>query len=217
MFLAGLVGGSTHCSLMCAPFVLAQVGNDVTINKIGSYLLLPYHFGRLTTYVVMAILLNSIINLAFIYSDLRGLIAAPMLALAGIIFLVSAFPKLSIIFPWAMYIKLSAPYKTISKLSAKLMGDNTILGRYLLGCLLGFLPCGLVASALLASASAPDILQSALAMAAFAIGTMPALFVVAFAGHIVKKEYFGAVRNISRFAMAVSAVWLFILAAQMII
>ncbi len=217
MFLAGLVGGSTHCVIMCSPFILAQVGNNVSIKNLGSYLLLPYHFGRLTTYVVMALLLNSIINLAFLYSDLKSLVAAPMLALAGVMFLVSAFPKLSIIFPWAASVKISSPYKYINKLSSRVMANNSVFGRYLLGVLLGFLPCGLVVSALLASASAPDMLHAGLAMAAFAVGTMPALFIVAFGGQMLKNKYSLAVSNISKIAMLISAIWLFVLAAQMII
>ncbi len=221
MFLAGLVGGVTHCVGMCSPFVLAQLDNNGIVDKtkikrLRSSLLLPYHMGRLTTYIIMALLLSSIINLAFIYSDLRALVAAPMLVLAAIIFLVSAFPKLATLFPWAANIKVSFFYKFISNIYYKFNDNNSVVSRYFLGVLLGFIPCGLVVSALLASASAPDILQTGLSMAAFAIGTMPALFIVALGGQTVKNKYPKTMIYISKTAMVLSSLWLFILAGQMI-
>lgn len=221
MFLAGLVGGVTHCAFMCSPFVLAQVDGQQNIHKLRSALLLPYHFGRMTTYVVLAVLLNSIINLAFLFSDLKAIIAAPMLITAGIIFLINAFPKLSILFPWAVNIRVSLPYRLITKFSNGLTKSTGIISRYALGVLLGFMPCGLVVSALLASATAPDILGAALAMSAFAVGTMPALIFVAFGAISIKSSINGRYPNIMRHAakgaMFISAIWLFILAGTMIL
>lgn len=216
LFLAGLVGGFTHCMGMCSPFVLAQTGGEYGVKRLGSSLLLPYHLGRMTTYVVLAVLVSSVINLAFVFSGLKALIAAPMLVLAGIIFLVSAFPKLSIVFPWITRIQLAAPYKLISKFTSNLMVSPTLIKRYILGILLGFMPCGLVVSALLASATAPSVLEAGLAMSAFTIGTMPALILVGFGGHALKHKYPKASQRLSQGAMAISSLWLFILAGQMI-
>lgn len=217
LFLAGIVGGFTHCAGMCSPFVLAQVNNQPHVQKLSSSLLLPYHLGRMTTYVTLAVLVNSIINLTFVFSDLKTLITAPMLILAGIIFLVSAFPRLSVLFPWAASIQIAAPYKFIARSSSKLMNNSNILKRYLLGILLGFMPCGLVVSALLASATAPSTLQAALAMGAFTIGTMPALIIVAFGGQIFKQKYPNASAYAMKGAMVISGMWLFALAGQMLL
>ncbi len=217
MLLAGLVGGATHCAGMCAPFVLAQVDDSLQMKRLRSSLLLPYHLGRMTTYVVLAVLVSSVLNLAFVFSGLRALIAAPMLVLAGVIFLVSAFPGLLVLFPWAGGVRVSVPYRFISGAAGKLMGNSSVIGRYGLGVLLGFMPCGLVVSALLASASAPSVLQAAIAMAAFTLGTMPALILVAFGGNILKKRYPKAARHVSQGAMAIGAIWLFTLAGFMLI
>ena len=217
LFLAGLVGGFGHCVGMCAPFVLAQTETAPTIRKLGSSLLLPYHLGRMTTYVALAVLVSSVINLAFVFSDLKVLITAPMLVLAGVIFLVSAFPRLSALFPWAANIQLAAPYKFISRFSSKLMNNKNILGRYTLGVLLGFMPCGLVLSALLASATADSTLQAALAMGAFTLGTIPALVLVALGGNVLKYQYPKAFQHVSQGAMVISGLWLFVLAGQMIL
>lgn len=216
LFLAGLVGGVTHCAGMCSPFVLAQVGGEPRIKKLRSALLFPYHLGRMSTYVVLAVLVSSVINLAFVFSDLKAIIAAPMLMLAGVIFLISAFPKLSIVFPWAVNIQAVAPYKVITRFSSRLMDNPNILKRYGLGVLLGFMPCGLVVSALLASATAPTVLQAALAMGAFTVGTMPALILIALGGHALKTKYPKVSARAMQGAMVISSLWLFVLAGAMI-
>jgi hypothetical protein len=170
----------------------------------------------MTTYVTLAVLVNTVINLAFVFSDAKTLIAAPLLLLAGVIFLVSAFPRLTILFPWAMRIRMAAPYKLITRFSSKLMNNPGVLKRYALGVLLGFIPCGLVVSALLASATAPGAMEAAVSMGAFAVGTMPALVLVALGGQIFKQRYSKAFIHIQKAAMVMSALWLFILAGNMV-
>lgn len=216
LFLAGLVGGVTHCAGMCSPFVLAQVDDKPKLHKLRSTLLIPYHLGRMTTYVGLAVLVSSVLNLVFVFSNLKVIIAAPMLVLAGVIFLISAFPRLSVVFPWVMRIQIAAPYRLITHLSSNLMNNPNILKRYGLGVLLGFMPCGLVVSALLASATAPNVLYAALAMAAFTMGTMPALILVAFGGLVLKKKHPKAAARITQGAMVISSLWLFVIAGTMV-
>ena len=160
--------------------------------------------------------MNSLINLAFVFSDMRALIAAPLLSLAAIMFLVSAFPKISMLFPWVVKLRFSAPYGFISRFASTMMNDPGVVKRYLLGVLLGFMPCGLVVSALLASATAPNVGLAAVAMAAFAVGTMPALVLVGLGGGAVKQKYPKASRRLSQVAMVASSFWLFALAGLMV-
>jgi len=216
LFLGGLTGGFTHCAGMCSPFVLAQAGTDFSIRKLGSALLLPYHLGRMTTYVGLAALVSSFVNLAFVFSNLKSLIAAPLLVTAGVIFMVSIFPRMSALFPWIGRIHWNAPFAIMGKTMPKLMAHDHPFSRYVLGILLGFMPCGLVIAALMASATAPTVLHAALAMAAFTAGTMPALIVVGLGGGALKKKFPKAARRFSEVAMAISSVWLFVIAGMMI-
>ncbi len=216
LFIGGLVGGFSHCTWMCGSFVIAQAGNNGSpVFKISPNLLIPYHLGRMTTYVLLAILVSSIVNLAFVFSDLKAIISAPLLITAGLIFLVSAFPKLSNIFPWVLKIKVGVSYKYLSGFVSKLSARSGILGRYFLGVLLGFMPCGLVISALMASTSAPSVFQAAIAMGAFTIGTIPALIIVALGGQGFKYRYPRASIYVSRGGMVVSSIWLFAIAGMM--
>lgn len=216
LFLAGLVGGFTHCAGMCSPFVLAQVSGGPSVSKSRSPLLLPYHFGRMTTYVALGILVHSIINVAFVFSNMKALIAAPILMLAGVIFIVSAFPKALSVFPWAASIRVQAPYGLIEKFSSRLMKGAGVLKRYGLGVLLGFMPCGLVVSALLAASTASSAGQAALAMASFAVGTVPALVLIGFGGRALTARYPNMAARFSKGAMVVSGLWLFALAGMMV-
>ncbi len=216
LFLGGLVGGFSHCAWMCAPFVLAQSEGRADIHKLKSALLLPYHLGRMTTYVVLAILVSSVINLAFVFSDLKALISAPLLMLAGVVFLVTAFPRLSTVFPWASKLQMAVPYQWISRPISKLSRHSHFMARYGLGVLLGFMPCGLVVSALMASATASNVWAAGMAMAAFTVGTVPALLMVSFGGQAFKQKYPKVSWYVSRGGMVVSSFWLFMLAGTMV-
>lgn len=215
LFLAGLVGGFTHCAGMCSPFILAQVNSEPSLQKVPSSLLLPYHFGRMTTYVLLGVLVHSVINVAFVFSGMRALITAPILMLAGVLFIVSAFPQALNIFPWVAKVRIQTPYKLIEKLSSNLMGGTGVINRYGLGILLGFMPCGLVVSALLATSTASSVGQAALAMTSFAVGTMPALVLIGLGGRALTSRYPNASARLSKSATVISGLWLFALACMM--
>lgn len=216
LFVGGLVGSATHCAGMCSPFVLAQTPNGPYLVKASKNLLLPYHMGRLTTYIFLGALAHSLINLAYLFSGMKGFISAPLLALAGIIFLVSAFPQWSSVFPWVSRFKFPASFNALSSKATNLMRSQSLLSRYLLGVLLGFMPCGLVVAALLAVASASSLTQAMLGMTAFALGTMPLLIVIGVVGSTLHKKFPKFFSLFSRGAMVFSGLWLFALAGFLI-
>lgn len=217
LFLGGLVGGVTHCAGMCSPFVIAQAPQGgTTLTRTKKSLLLPYHLGRMTTYVAMAVALNGFVNLAFLYSDMKGLIAAPLLMLAGVLFFVTAFPQLARLFPWAARVRLRLPYAFMNRMMGHLSNDQTPVKRYGMGVLLGFMPCGLVMAALMAAASAPSIFDAAIAMSAFTFGTMPALIMVALGASSLQNKFPRASAYIKQGAMALSGIWLFVLAGTLV-
>lgn len=216
LFLGGLAGGFTHCAGMCSPFILAQTGADITLKKPGKAMLLPYHLGRMTTYVVLAILVHQVVNLAFVFSGLKAIISVPILLLAALLFLTSAFPKLLNIFPWVTNLQYGKVFQNLVRLSQKFMDKTGLVSRYLLGVLLGFMPCGLLISALLAVSVASNTLTAALSMMAFTAGTVPSLILVAFGGGFIKKRYPGFSDRFSKSAMVLSSIWLLILAGSMV-
>lgn len=216
LFLGGLVGSLTHCTMMCSPFVLAQTEAGPVLKRPARSLLIPYHLGRMTTYVGLAVLFHSIVNLAYLFSGARVLISAPLLMLAGTLFFISVFPSLNNLFPWAAKFNLPSGFLAIGSKTGDLMRSSGIFPRYILGVLLGFMPCGLVVAALMAAATAPTTAQAALAMAAFSVGTMPALMTVGVCGSGLKQKFPRQFQQLSQAAMVISSVWLFALAGTLI-
>ncbi len=186
---AGLFGGFTHCAGMCGPFVMAQLGGKggmqtTALTRITGAALLPYHLGRMTTYVSLGVIFNLFFH-ALPASPVRTALSTALLLTAAVVFLSIAIPRLGAVFPWAMQLRLPMPSKLVTRISAPLMSKH----HYLLGVLLGFLPCGLVTAALLAVSTAANPLQAATGMAAFAAGTFPALFLVGLGGESIRARW----------------------------
>ena len=216
MFLGGLVAGFSHCTMMCGPFVIAQSQRFEKAR--AATLLLPYHAGRITTYVTLAILLHSVLSLTFIYAPVKNLIAAPMLLTAALFFLIMAFPKLaqSPLFAWANIRYPRALLKWLDRgmrLSGKLPQNTK---TYAMGLLLGFMPCGMVVASLLAASTAHSVLGAAGAMAAFGAGTVPALVLTSFSGRYFMNRFNGKFAWVRSAPLVISTLWLCFLAGSLL-
>lgn len=226
LFLAGLGGSFTHCAGMCGPFVLGQVGARMEATpaakltewrRLTGAALLPYHFGRMTTYVVLGALAAWLVS-GFAEAASFQWISASLLVLAGGLFIAASlqhYPKiLGQANPLAA---INMPIPETFKTFLHYLFASPVGGRgYVLGVLLGFLPCGLLYAALAAVASTKDPLAGAMAMAVFAIGTMPALFLVAFGGNFVMNRWRKGFSHLARAVMAVNGIILFVTAGQLI-
>lgn len=214
LFMAGAVGSLSHCTGMCGPFVLSIAscgnGHGPTLQRTKGLELLPYHFGRITTYAFLGALAT------IVTTHLTGLLKVSLLpvvflTLGGVLFLLQFFgiEMLAVNLP-------SLPRfmeKTVTGLSQYPLGVN----GYFLGTILGFLPCGLLFSALLIAASAPSPLFGALGMLLFGLATVPALQLVAFLGKHVFSRKPQWVYLFRKGLNLASAVTLFILAGVRLI
>ncbi|MCB9979134.1 MAG: sulfite exporter TauE/SafE family protein [Rhodospirillales bacterium] len=217
VFMAGLIGGFTHCSLMCGPFVVAQMSRHLeTVPVTGmsesirfkSAILLPYHLGRMTTYALLGGIMGGIVGgLSIWWKTASGLV----LLLAGLGMLASVagirIPK-KYAPSWVLKIQgkvlhFAAPV-TLSPFGWR---------GYILGLVLGLLPCGMVWSALLAAAGTAGALGGALVMACLAAGTVPGLFVAAVAGRsiVARLRIQGALA-----ARVLAGVWLCLLSVEIL-
>jgi hypothetical protein len=213
LLLAGLVGGTTHCVSMCGPFVLSQTGH---MKKLSDIALFPYHLGRMTTYMFLAFLTYSVFHLVFVFSGLKVFIAAPMLMTAAVIFLISAFPRLGVLFPWAARVNIGAPAKLINKIMPGIASRDSGWSQYLMGVLLGFMPCGLIIAALLAVGTADSLFHALTAMALFSLGTVPSLIAVALGGKALHHKFPDLSDKMSKTVKCASAFWLFLIAGTMV-
>lgn len=189
LFLAGLGGSVLHCAPMCGPFVLGQVGARMArtpaarlceMRRIGEGMLIPYHLGRLSTYALLGALAGGI-GAGLGQLPWFGLLSGILLVLAAALFMAHAaqrlFPAVSRALPGLD----PAPPGLVRGLS-RLAGRNARGNGFVLGLLLGFLPCGLLYAALAAATAGQSAVGGAMAMAAFGLGTVPALLGVGILG-----------------------------------
>lgn len=174
--LTGLILGLTsnfHCIGMCGPIAMAVPVNRSSNLKILSGTL-QYNGGRIITYTILGAIVGSI-----------GLTINTM----GVLQWLSIIAGIGLIlYAWRKYFSnlFSGKLPTfgiqsfLNKELGKVIKSNSPFKLVLLGGLNGLLPCGMVFAALLNAILTGEILGSALAMAAFGIGTLPAMMAVTF-------------------------------------
>ncbi len=222
LFLAGLAGGFTHCAAMCGPFALAQAGADAQgaaspFERLRKSLLLPYHLGRMTTYVALAVVFSTVLNAVLFFSPLKNAIAAMLLLTAALVFIVNAVPLMGKVFPYLARITLPVPRGYILTKAQGLVRSRTPARRFLLGVMLGFMPCGLVMAAFMTAVALQDPARSAAAMALFALGTVPALVMTVMLGHYAYARYPRAVPVLRFLLLSLSTITLFLSAGKIIL
>jgi sulfite exporter TauE/SafE len=211
MLLAGLIGSLTHCVGMCGPLVAAQslelaasrtLSQGQVWRRLAGGALIPYQLGRSTTYMALG-----------------AVVAVPVDASAQILAISWLPPVLlwaaAAMFLWQGLLKLDAipaglagssstaggvfggafagvpagATRRLRDATRALMRQPTGLRGYLLGILLGFLPCGLLYGALVAAAATGEPLAAAFAMAAFAIGTFPLSWAIGYGSRIAAARF----------------------------
>jgi uncharacterized protein len=222
----GFFGGFSHCVGMCGPFVLTQVGNRLKetplekfseLQRLKNLALLPYHLGRISTYSLIGFLCS------FFTKSLQEFIgfkifSALFLFVAVIVFLnlllnsnLKFSDKIQLRFKSIFLKKLTSFFsKKISFLFQNPRGSK----GYLLGVILGFIPCGLLYSAFLISGSFSNPAFAALGMIFFGIGTFPSLFLTSWGGNVLTKlpEF----RFISKVVILLNIVTLSLMIAKLI-
>ena len=196
LFLAGLAGSAAHCAGMCGPFVLSQVTARLEsipasemheFHRLKGAALLPYHFGRLSTYMALGGAASFLTGGIFDLMNL-GWAGAVLLIFAAIFFAGYALQRLGIALPQIFNKNGQAGNgllaRKLDKIARPLFSNPTGWRGYGLGLTLGFLPCGLLYGALAAASAPGDVLAGIFAMGAFGLGTIPALLGVGIIGHV---------------------------------
>jgi len=206
LFATGLIGSVTHCTSMCGPLVAAQSveclgrmapGRGGDWRRLIGAALIPYQLGRTTTYAGLAAILALPVGFSRLLQSLWW-VAPLLLAAAAIGFVVMGLRHLGMGRPAAAgqapSSARSAPTKA-GQIRASIFarGVDMIIRRarplfrrptgwrgYALGLLLGFLPCGLLYTALMVAAATANPWAAGLGMIAFALGTFPISWLIGF-------------------------------------
>lgn len=214
LFLAGLAGSAVHCVGMCGPFVLGQVMTEAAGSRSRAYsewrrlagaALVPYHLGRATTYTGLGAAAG---ELTAVFASTAG-----FAWLSAILLVVAAF----LLIAQALGLALgtaSAAGALLARFAGPLSTSRSVAGRYGLGVVLGFLPCGLLYGALAAAAGSGTGAGGAAAMFAFSLGTMPALIAVGWGGLLLRRRLRDAARWIATPVLIANALLMLVLAGQ---
>jgi uncharacterized protein len=184
-FLVGFVG-SLHCLGMCGPLVLAYslslkgtdrrdlgVGTSSWSNGLSHHMV--FHAGRILTYGALGALVAGLFHMADLsgfFKNLRGsvtLLGGVLMVLLGLFLL-----KLLRLPCWFTPSLVNKPSFRGRSFHSLLHSDRSG-SKIALGLATGFLPCGLSWAMMVKAATTQTIAGGFLTMAAFGLGTAPAL------------------------------------------
>jgi len=174
-FVVGLLGG-VHCVGMCGGIVGAlSFGLPAQRNL---PIMLAYNLGRIGSYTFAGALMGA---LGFYFSGLLPVQTAQrvLLSFAGLFLILMG---LYLAGWWNGLSRLERAggvlWRRLEPLGRGLLPVRSVRHGFLLGLLWGWLPCGLVYSALVWTVSAGGALEGAMLMLAFGLGTLPNLLLM---------------------------------------
>jgi sulfite exporter TauE/SafE len=219
LFLIGLAGSLIHCLGMCGPFVLGQVAarsegsrSYGELQRLSQGALLPYHLGRMTTYAALGAVAG-VLGAGIFASPAIRWAAALLTLLAALGLAAQLFPKLAIFLP--SYRFMAPLTDWVTRRAAGMVGRGNF-GLWRFGVMLGFLPCGFLWGALAIAAASGSAARGLSAMAAFALGTMPALVGLGWGGAMLASRTPVWVRRLALPLQGLNVVFLLWISARTI-
>ena len=178
LFLLGLSSG-VHCIGMCGGVALAQTAGKSRRGMVSASA--AYNAGRVASYAAMGALFGALGAAVSYTAAFRSMV----LTLCGLAVTVSAVRM------WGIVPALRR-IPPLSELFCRRAGTarRSAAGKPLLvGLLTGLMPCGGMSAVWLLAAASASALRGALAMGAFALGTVPALALFGAAGTLLPARW----------------------------
>ncbi|MGY6214380.1 sulfite exporter TauE/SafE family protein [Methylolobus aquaticus] len=171
---------SLHCLGMCGSIIGSlTLSLRQEIREQKSTLMpfvLSYNLGRISSYAIgglLAGMLHHVLTLPFGEGHghrLLQILSAVVMAAAGL-HIAGWFQRFAYIEKFGAHF-----WKRIEPYGRRVIPVETLGQAYLFGLVWGWLPCGLVYTALALAATSDSVLRSTLTMLAFGVGTLPAVF-----------------------------------------
>jgi sulfite exporter TauE/SafE len=188
LLVLGLASG-LHCAGMCGGIVTAFSTQPVSFARTSApdwLRQLAFNLGRITSYAAAGALAGAFGAGVYVVTALPAQTA--LFVLANMVLLFAALHLFGVTGFWSRIERLGVPlWRCIQPLAARLLPARTLPQAYAAGAVWGWLPCGLVYSALAAAAFAGGPASGAAAMLAFGIGTLPNLLAAGLAATQVRK------------------------------
>ncbi len=178
-FLVGIMGAG-HCIGMCGGLVGAlsanipqKSGSNTLVDQLGY--LFSYNSGRIISYASAGALVGLSTNALGLLFDV-DLYLLVLRIFAGIMMIITGLYIAQI---WSGVVQIErlgkGLWKLVSPIANRFIPIKSKPHAFIAGGLWGWLPCGLVYSMLTWAVAAGNALDGALIMAAFGLGTLPAL------------------------------------------
>lgn len=171
-FTIGLMGAA-HCLGMCGGIMAAlsfSVPAEARSKRIA--IVLSYNVGRLASYTLIGLLAGLVgVQLAGGHGLSVLRVIAALLLIAMGLYLADWWRGLTYLEKMGGHL-----WRLLQPVSKRLMPVKSAGAALLLGGVWGWLPCGLVYTALAYALAQADGVQAALVMLAFGLGTLPAVF-----------------------------------------
>mgnify|MGYP002400068970 CR=1 FL=1 len=181
-FLIGLQS-SIHCIGMCGPLALAAPIDKSNQQK-AVWGAIKYNIGRITSYTYLGFL----VGLIGLQNWMLGAIQWISIV-TGSVMILSIF--LGSMETWFGFRKLSGYVgKAIASRFSSVKKTPAALQPFLFGMLNGFLPCGMVYTAVLFSLGAANLLETTFVMLFFGLGTLPIMLFIPLMGQQKLLAYF---------------------------
>jgi sulfite exporter TauE/SafE len=170
-FLIGIAGG-VHCIGMCGG-IASAFAFAIPKNKSHTPYIACYNAGRVISYT-LAGALTGLLGSLFTSSVVTGLLILQSLS---IVFLLLLALYISDVYKGLIYFEKAGAklWRHLAPFGKKLIPFKSPLHTLLYGMIWGWLPCGLVYSALTWSLASGSLLEGGLFMLFFGLGTLPAL------------------------------------------
>ena len=166
--------GASHCLVMCGG-VAAAVGTSAAQSSGNRFIaILTFNLGRISSYTLAGLLVGL---LGLWLQQQHDTLMLILRTIAGVMLILMGL----YIARWATWLTRierlgQGVWRHLQPKAGKLLAKPDLLSRFALGTLWGWLPCGLIYSTLSWVAANGDPLLGAATMAAFGLGTLPALF-----------------------------------------
>ena len=170
LFLVGLLGG-THCVGMCGGIVGA-----LAMGAPGRWSMhLAYNAGRILSYALAGAIVGAL-GAASLGLDGQVPIRLALYLLANVMLIALGLYLLGVTRALAFTERAGQLlWQRLQPLTRRFLPARSVAQAFPLGMLWGWLPCGLVYSALATALSSGSATQGSLAMLAFGLGTLPNL------------------------------------------
>lgn len=175
-FVIGLLG-SGHCIVMCGGIsTMLTTAISKEINHKKYRIVFAYNFGRIASYSVIGALVALTSSMA---AKNIGVPISALKTIAGV-FLILLGLYLGQWLMWLSHVEHIGKklWQYISPNTKKFIPIKNTRSAFALGALWGWLPCGLVYSTLTWALASANVVNGALIMLFFGLGTLPALLSV---------------------------------------